>query len=168
MRVRLASVYVSVFLLTVVGCAEENEGANDPVPTSSDDSHTPGYGAADFADGIDLTVSGDSGIIDRAVAFHPSDSDELSHEQMERLASGDSVLSHEGIRGFDVVVVYRTGPYCGLLPSVDVASNDRPVIEVTPRAASEGTCESMEFDEAVGFKIAHGFDPDELDVIVHQ
>lgn len=128
------------------------------VVAASCDDDTPRYSATALADGVEVAVDDPDGVIDSATVFLP---DELPsylslHPQLDE--NGIAVLQ-PGEGGFDVVVVYRTGPFCGLLPEVS-ASGDGSHIAIDVRTRSTGDCDSVEHDEAVGLQIAVGHESD--------
>jgi hypothetical protein len=62
-----------------------------------------------------------------------------------------------GEGGYDAVVMYRAGPYCGLLPSVAV-TGDQVELAVAITTRERGDCDAMEYDEALGLNLRPGFD----------
>ncbi len=125
-----------------------------------DDTSEPRYSATALADGVDVAVDDPDGLIDSATVFLP---DELpSYLSLHpQLNANRIAVVQPGEGGYDVVVVYRTGPYCGLLPEVS-ANRDGPQIAVDLRSRSTGLCDAMEYDEAVGFQMARGHESDPI------
>lgn len=123
-----------------------------------DDTSEPRYSATALADGVEVAVDDPDGLIDSATVFLPEELPSYLSLHPQLNENGIAVLQ-PGEGGYDVVVVYRTGPYCGLLPEVS-ANGDGTQIAVDVRTRSTGDCDAMEYDEAVGFQIAGGHESD--------
>ena len=70
-------------------------------------------------------------------------------------ADGVAVMPGDGT-SFDVIALYRTGPYCGLVPEARLEMTPSPVLRVNSK---NGPCDSMEYDEAIGLVLATPIDP---------
>jgi hypothetical protein len=119
-------------------------------PTES----SPGHSSSQLHAGVvHEEVDDTGGLVHELEVFHPADVGELSDEVMGRLADGETVVVDGGPRGHDTTIIYRTGPYCGLLPNVRVEATNGTV-EVVSRGRDdvpEGVgCPAMEFGEALG------------------
>jgi hypothetical protein len=123
-----------------------------------DETSDPRYSADALADGVTVEVDDPDNLVQSATVFL---ADELTTdtEISSRLADGDVVVLQPGPIAYDAVVVYRTGPYCGLLPDVEAHDGERG-IEIDVRSRTEGDCDAMEYDEALGlnFVAAHADD----------
>lgn len=124
----------------------------------NDDPSEPRYAAEALAEGVEVAVDDPDGLIDSATVFLPDELPSYLSLQPQLDENGIAVLQ-PGEAGFDAVVVYRAGPFCGLLPEVS-ASGDGSQIAVGVRSRSTGDCDSVEYDEAVGLQIAGGHESD--------
>lgn len=121
------------------------------------DTNEPRYSADQLLRGVDVTVDDDAQAIDSAVVLLP---DELPSYPSYHPALADQGIAvmQPGEGGYDAVVMYRTGPFCGLLPKVGVTGDESLLeVEITTRGSS-GDCDSMEYDEAIGLTLAPGFE----------
>ena len=114
------------------------------------------YSADELRNGVDVAVNDVAGAVDSATVFLPDDlpSYVSLHPQLdqERIA-----VLRPGEAGFDSVILYRTGPFCGFLPEVTV-SGDQAVLTVEIRTrGDDDECDDMEYDEAVGLQLAADF-----------
>ena len=139
-----ARVTVVGVVLLASGCGADN---------SSDGQR---YSADELRNGVDVLVNDVAGAVDSAIVFLPDDlpSYVSLHPQLdqERIA-----VLHPGEGGFDSVIVYRTGPFCGFLPDVSV-SGDQAVLTVEIRTrGDDDDCAAMEYDEALGLELAAEF-----------
>lgn len=115
------------------------------------------YSADELSSGVDVSVNDVAGAVDSATVFLPDDlpSYVSLHPQLdqERIA-----VLRPGEGGFDLVVVYRTGPFCGVLPEVSVSGDDAALtVEIRTRGDHD-ECDAMEYDEALGLELAAEFD----------
>jgi hypothetical protein len=131
----------------------------------SDDASGPRYSADALDAGVAVEVDDPGDVIDSAVVFLPDTltSYESMHAQLARL--GVAILQ-PGEDGHDAIVLYRTGPYCGLLPAVSAGGGDGR-IEIDVRSRSSGDCDAMEYDEAIGLQLAEGHESDVVEANHH-
>lgn len=109
------------------------------------------YSTAELREGIDHSVDDPEDLVESAtlIAFNElPGSTQISH----RIGDGGSIVLDPGLRGYEVIVAYRTGPYCAIVPSVAVHSNDAIVVQVVSH--ERAVCEDMEYAEAIGFNFA--------------
>lgn len=109
------------------------------------------YSVVELDAGVPVEVDDPSGVVTGAEVFLPEGLPGYValHPRLDR---GEVVvLDDEG--GYDRVIVYRTGPYCGLLPEIVVRDTDER-IEIDIRSVQAGDCEATEYDEAVGLSLA--------------
>jgi hypothetical protein len=176
-RSRHRGVLVAVVVVAVAGAAAgcvspSTDPAMGPDAPGPAEPGPPTYDAAAMSEGVELEVPGDGQVVTRAVAFHPAEVPEFEvpAEHDAALGRDEAVVLRPGLRDHDVTVVYRTGPYCGLLPALEVRPSEPPTVVVAPGnesvAAADRDCESMEFTEAVGLELAPDVDPDELPIEV--
>ena len=152
---------------------ETAEAPTDRGPAEGDET----FSSEELHEGVELSVQGNDDTVLRAVAFHPGESPmEVPEEHFRSLRQGEAVTVHNDLRDFDMAVIYRTGPYCGLLPHVELRDTDPPEILVDPGnegidyrefTAEHGVeCPDMEFDEAVGFDLRNGVDVEAVELHV--
>lgn len=127
-----------------------------PAASCASDEEETRYSADQLLRGIDITAEDPALATESATVFLP---DELPSYQLydPALAEKGIVVIQPGENGYDAIVVYRTGPFCGLLPSVAVAG-DEVQLEVAITTNRSGDCDSMEYDEAVGLNLSPGFE----------
>lgn len=110
------------------------------------------YSTAELREGIDHSVDDPEDLVESAtlIAFNElPGSTQISH----RIGDGGSIVLDPGLRGYEVIVAYRTGPYCAVVPSVAVhGTEDAIVVEVASH--QRGGCDDMQYDEAIGFNFA--------------
>jgi hypothetical protein len=137
--------WIGVVLAVVASCGDETRG--------------PRYSAIDLRRGVEVEVDDPDGLIDSATVFLPNDLPSFMSLQSQLDKEGVAVLQ-PGEGGYDVVVVYIAGPYCGLLPEVWVGGVGTQ-IRTLVRSRTSGTCDDMQYVEAVGLQIVagHGADP---------
>ncbi len=114
------------------------------------------YGFAELTSGVPVDVDDPSGAVDSAMVLLANGLPSILslHPQLEE--SGVAVMN-PGERGYDVVVVYRTGPFCGLLPAVSIHGDvDQLSVEVISTPGDD--CDDAEYDGAVGFDLADEFE----------
>lgn len=133
----------------VGGCSSEETSANEVR-----------YSATDLEQGVSVGVDDPAGAVDSASVFLPDSLPSYSTLQPE-LASQGVVVMDPGEGGYDVVVVYRAGPFCGLLPTVSI-SGDTEQLMVGITSLAEGVCETMEYDEAIGLDLSEAFQQAEV------
>jgi hypothetical protein len=121
------------------------------------------YSREEFQLGVEREPQDSLDIVERMVVFHPLPS-ELPPSVLEALNQGKIVLTHDTSRDLDLTVIYRSGPYCGLPPDVDVSYNGALIVAVTSHV--KGDCQDIIFTEAVGFVFAGNYGGD--DVIVER
>jgi hypothetical protein len=130
-------------LLAVSGCASDVD--------------EPRYGADQLRLGVAIAVDDDAQAVDTAVVLLP--------DELPAYLSYHPVLDEQGIAvmqpgqgGYDAVVMYRTGPFCGLLPDVAVTGDENLLdVEITTNG-HDGPCDAMEYDEAIGLTLLPGFE----------
>jgi hypothetical protein len=107
----------------------------------------------DLRRGAEVDVDDPDDAVATATVFLP---DELrSYEaSQDELASQGVAVVQPGEVGHDVVILYRAGPYCGVLPSV-AARVDGQVLHVTVQSRRGGSCDDTEYDEAIGLRLNH-------------
>jgi hypothetical protein len=126
-----------------------------------DDRGEPRHSATALADGVEVAVDDPDRLIDSATVFLPDELPSYLSLHPELDETGIAVLQ-PGEGGFDVVVVvYRTGPYCGLLPEVSV-NGDGSRMQIDVRSRSSTDCDAMQYDEAVGFQVVAGHENDRV------
>jgi hypothetical protein len=118
------------------------------------------YSATDLERGVAVDVDDGDDLIDSATVFLPDDLPSYLSVHPTLAENGVAVLQ-PGEGGYDVVVVYRTGPYCGLLPKVSV-NGAGTQIRIHIRSRSSGDCDDMQYDEAVGFQVVTGHETDHV------
>lgn len=109
------------------------------------------FGADELLDGVVaevVEVDGATGAVESATVFLPPDEPVYN----ELRFSGRIAILQPGVDGFDVVVAYLTGPYCGVLPDVSV-TGDPELLTVAIRTHDGGNCEAMEYVEAIGLQV---------------
>lgn len=138
--------------LVVVACTgSEEEPAAVVTPADAER-----FSGADFEAGVPVAVDDPSAVVREAIVFHPPD--DRFVDLHPRLEAGDAVVITDAAE-FDVIILYRTGPFCGLLPDVDVVDGGDQ-IDIRIRPVDDGEdCESDEFDEAIGLLL----EPDQRD-----
>lgn len=165
--------------MLTVACGEgsDDEGLQGGIGAGTEQKRET-FTSEEMGEGVEIRVSEGDNTVQRAVAFHPLETPdfEIPEEHLRELSEGSAVVVREGLRDFDLTVVYRTGPYCGLLPDTEQTATDPPTFAVDPgnknidyQAFSEEhglECPDMEFDEAVGFDLMEGVDADEVEVRV--
>jgi hypothetical protein len=109
------------------------------------------YSATQLLEGVEVAIEDPDGIVASMTVFLPDDLPSYGSMTPELERVGIAVLD-PGEGGYDVVVLYRTGPYCGLLPKVEVHDGSEIGILIKPR--TEGDCDTMEYDEALGVDLA--------------
>jgi hypothetical protein len=120
------------------------------------------YVPADLSEGIDLRVDDAEHLVESAtlIAFY-----ELAENKQisQQIGAGGPIVIDPGLEGYDVIVAYRTGPYCAIPPSVAVLSTDGTIV-VEVVSHNRGNCDAMEYDEAIGldFNAARGDRPVEI------
>ena len=94
------------------------------------------YSVDDLRDGVAVSVDDAAGAVDSATVFLPDvlPSYLSLHPQIDQQRVA---VQHPGEGGFDAVVVYRTGPFCGVLPNVAV-SGDEAVLTVEIATLGDG------------------------------
>jgi hypothetical protein len=100
--------------------------------------------------GVEVTVDDPEGLVANAWLF-PLDAFPDARAvgaEIDRSSTGSVVLDPDD--GFDVVVAYRAGPYCGLLPAVSTFSDDADFIVVEVESRRGGDCTDLLYDEAIG------------------
>ncbi len=110
------------------------------------------YSTAELRRGIDLRVDDPEHLVESVTLI---DFYELpgSNQISQRIGDGGSIVLDPGLQGYEVIVAYRTGPHCAVVPSVAVhSSDDAIVVEVVSH--ERGECESMQYDEAIGLDFA--------------
>lgn len=138
--------------VTVVGVVLLASGCS-----ADDSSDEQRYSADELSNGVAVSVNDGAGAVDSATVFLPDDlpSYVSLHPQLdqERIA-----VLRPGEGGFDSVVVYRTGPFCGVLPEVSVSGDEVALtVEIRTRGDHD-ECDDMEYDEALGLELAAEFD----------
>ncbi len=115
------------------------------------------YSSRDLEAGVTVHVQDRAGAVASADVFfaEPAADYGVSTADIEA-ADGEVVIGQDPTGDYDVFLVYRSGPYCGLLPRVTV-DGDTSLIEVTVRTRDEGNCDAMEYDEAVGLRLQPDF-----------
>ena len=113
------------------------------------------YSVDELLRGVDAQIEDGANAIESAKIFLPDDLPSyLSfHPALEEY--GVAVMQ-PGEGGYDVVVIYRSGPYCGLLPQVAV-TGDAARLEVAITTRDGGDCDAMEYDAAVGLNLRADF-----------
>lgn len=134
--------------MCLVGCGGQSSSSNRAT-----------YSFDDLARGVDMSVR-DEAADGAAVA----EAQALLGESIAVGSASRSALDREGVivlpgdrYGFDVVVVYRTGPFCGLLPQV-VVSGTVTALTVAVTSFDVGECEAIRYDEAVGLTLTAGYE----------
>lgn len=119
------------------------------------------YSTDDLQPGVAVTIDGNVEAIDSATVFLPDDLPGYIsiHPQLED--EGIAVLNLEDGR-FDAVVVYRTGPYCGLLPTVSV-DGDATALTIDVESRQSGDCDALQYDEAIGLDLAPQYEQATID-----
>ena len=97
-------------------------------------------------------------VVMAATVFLPDELPSYEASQVELASQGVTVVQ-PGEGGHDVVVIYRAGPFCGVLPSV-AARVEGQVLHVTVQSKRDGRCDDMEYDEAVGLRLNHDEAPE--------
>jgi hypothetical protein len=176
----LRGMLMVLLVLALAACAGDAGGGSTQDERPGADS-TPGSvdraTSRELDRGVELDVGDGADFVVRAVVFHPAEEPpEVPDEALLELAGDEGWAVVEDLRGFDLAVVYLTGPFCGFIPEVEVRDDGRPQIIITPTnplgsdAASEEDheCEDMNFYEAIGFDLVAGTGPDEIEVLVQQ
>jgi hypothetical protein len=84
-----------------------------------DGASRPRYSADALSDGVTIEVDDPDNLIQSAVVLLPTDL--TANSDLDSSLAGQGVaIVQPGPMGYDAVIVYRTGPYCGLLPDVHV------------------------------------------------
>jgi hypothetical protein len=143
-RARRAKTALLILLVIITGCV----------------SPAPRFSADELALGVEIDVSDPNGAIEDAWVFLPPETEPFL-EHHPALAEGRVVVLDEvdvppgsDLSGsFDAVVLYRTGPFCGIAPSVaaTVVGNS---LRVDVRSIETGTCDALEYDEALGLRLS--------------
>lgn len=136
-------------LVVLSGC-----GSNDSDGTEER------YSATDLQRGVTVSVEDPLGAVVSATVLLPDDLPSYLSLHPE-LAAQNVVVTNPGEGGYDVLVVYRTGPYCGLLPAVSI-DGDTEELTVDVRSRSEGDCDAVEYDEAIGLDLSAEFEQAEV------
>ncbi len=111
------------------------------------------YSVDELARGVAIAANDPNDVVEDARVFIPPDQDEYAALSPQLLRQGAAVLRNvDSEPGYDVVVVYRTGPFCGLLPTVDVGLSYN-VVNITVESVSRGACDAMEYDEALAIRL---------------
>lgn len=150
---------------SVVGAGESGETASGP---GTDDAieNQESFTAAEMQEGVEIPVEGRSSTVHGATAFRPT-TEEMPDSQLTALSQDEVVVIRDGLRGFDVTVVYRTGPYCGLAPRVELRESNPPAFLVRPmNPRADRSCDALMFDEAVGFDLDSRVDVADVQVEV--
>lgn len=167
---RVASLRVGVLTmgicLTACG-AQSTEGSAPPVLettaslTTEGDESEDRYAATELMRGVQVAVDDTDGLIDSATVFLPDDLPSFLSVQPQLDEEGVAVLQ-PGEGGYDVVVVYLAGPYCGLLPDVSVESLGKSIRAVI-ESRTEDECDDMQYAEAIGFQLVAGHEADPVE-----
>jgi hypothetical protein len=114
------------------------------------------YSVTELQGGVDVAIGGMAQAVDAATVLFPDSLPSFISLTPELEERGVAIMK-PGDHGFDAVVVYRTGPYCGLLPTVAVNGDTS---ELTISIASRGAegCDDKEYDEAVGLDLAPDYE----------
>ncbi len=143
-RAAVSALAVAAGVLAVAGCGSDAR-----------------YSIDQLEQGVAVDIAGTSDAIDAAVVLLPDGLPSYVALQSDLEALGVAVVQ-PGEAGFDAIVIYRTGPYCGLLPAVAARGDEtRLTIEVDSRAS--GDCDAMEYDEAIGLDLAPEFERATID-----
>ncbi len=106
------------------------------------------FGADELLEGVEVEVDDTTDAIESATVFLPPDEPVYN----ELRFSGRIAILQPGVDGFDAVVAYLTGPYCGVLPDVSV-TGDPELLTVAIRTHDGGNCDAMEYVEAIGLQV---------------
>ena len=134
-------------------------GCGDRSPAASDDARSADgeriYSAAALSDGVEFDIDDPDGAVESATVLLADAIEGAARFSPQLEADGVAVMPGDGTP-FDVIALYRTGPYCGLVPDVRLEMTPSPVLRVNSKS---GDCDSMEYDEAIGLVLATPIDP---------
>lgn len=124
------------------------------------------YSQAELVEGEIITAGGSRAAVVSTTMFLATGATwhTAAHDQLER--SGVAVVDAPASAGFDAVVLYRDGPYCGLLPRVEV-HGDQTALEVLvlPRRRS-WNFDDMEYDAAIGLDLHGPYEQADITAVV--
>ena len=131
----------------------------------NDDAATPRYSADALSEGVPVEVDDPDGVIESATVFLPDELVGYPSRTPELANQGVSVMQ-PGESGYDAIIMYRVGGYCGLLPEVAAAAGEA-AIAVGVNSRSGDDCDALEYDEAIGLRLSAGHEHDTVTVRIN-
>lgn len=124
-----------------------------------------GYSGTDFVNGLPIEIDGGEGVVAAAQVRHPRGAtpEQISSE----LARDGGVIAVPGTGEWDVELWYRTGPFCGGVPDVELLPRPPSLkFRIEPVTDDISGCDDLEFDEFVQVRFIAGIDPGDVDAVL--
>jgi hypothetical protein len=118
----------------------------------------PTFTGDDLTRGIRLDVRDSTDAVGSAVLFSIEQlpGDARARERTSERLEQEAIAVHDPAGEYAVVIAYRSGGFCGVIPDVNVTGDeDNLNVEIT--TFDSGDCDAVEYSAAVGLELASNY-----------
>ena len=113
------------------------------------------YSGSEWSEGVDIEIRGRTEAADSATVLFP-DGLPSYLSNLPKLKEDGVAVIQPGEGGFDAIVLYRSGGFCGFMPDVSVSGDARELL-VEIMSTSGDNCDALEYDAAIGLELSPSF-----------